>query len=184
MPETIYIDIWGQIQGESDNYRVEPPCVVEVDAPDGTDGDVFRRFFNETPCAFHRDRITKAGGRSAIVTMVAYGDWEDRQNANFLPIDAQPIPVPRQEIIYSGGTQTVSASAGVPFSQTLASAGLYYGSGGASYVPGSFYSSQAVITSSGTIEGTFTSAGTYTCAAFLTAPLAKPVPVSIVITVN
>ena len=184
MSEQILIDIWGQIQGESDNYRVEPPCVVETDAPDGTDGDVFRRFYNETPCAFHRDRITKAGGRTAIVTMVAYGDWEQRSSATYVPINTQPIAVNRQEILYSGGTQTISASAGVPFSQTLASAGLYYGSGGASYVPGSFHSSQAVITSSGTIEGTFTSAGTYTCAAFLTAELAKPVAVPIVITVN
>lgn len=184
MPEMINIDIWGQIEGESDNYRVKPPEVVEMDAPEEGDGAIYKRFFKETPCAFHRDLPITSGGRTIILKEYAYDDWANRESAMYVPIDTQPRSVPRQEIIYSGGTQTVAAVVGSAYSQVLSSATLYYGNENAAYVASSYLDGKAVITSSGTIEGTFTSAGTYNVTAYLTAPLAKPVPVQIVITVT
>ena len=184
MAEEITIDIWGQILGESDNYRCAPPAAIETDAPAQGEGEIFERFFDETPCAFHRSTQITSGGRMTIRKEFAYDDYANRESATYYPIDAQPHKTYRQEIFYSGGTQTVAAVAGSAFEQVLSGGTLRYGSKPALYFESSYHGSQASITSDGTISGTFTSAGTYNITAFLTAELAKPVPVSIVITVT
>ena len=184
MPEAIKIDIWGQIEGESDNYRCAPPAAIETDAPAQGEGEIFERFYNETPCAFHRSTQVTSGGRMTIRKEFAYDDYANRESATYMPIDANARTVYRQEIFYSGGTQTVAAVAGSAFEQVLSGGTLRYGSDSAAYLPSSYISSQATISSDGTISGTIADAGTYSITAFLTAPLAKPVPVSIVITVT
>lgn len=184
MPEAIKIDIWGQIEGESDNFRCAPPGPVETDVPAQGDGAIYKRFYEETPCAFHRETPITSGGRMTIRKEFAYDDYANRESATYYPIDANPRTVYRQEIFYSGGTQTILASAGSAFTQVLSGGTLRYGSESASYFPSSYHGSQATISSDGTIAGTFASSGTYNITAFLTAPLAKPVPVSIVITVT
>jgi hypothetical protein len=184
MAEEITIDIWGQILGESDNYRCAPPDAIEIDAPAEGEGVIYKRYYNETPCAIHRETQITSGGRMTIQKEFAYDDYGNRESATYYPIDAQPHKTYRQEIYYSGGTQTVAASAGSAFSQVLSGGTLRYGSEPALYFESSYHGSQATITSDGTISGTFTSAGTYNITAFLTAELAKPVPVSIVITVT
>ena len=184
MPEAIKIDIWGQIEGESDNYRCAPPAAIETDAPAQGEGEIFERFYNETPCAFHRSTQVTSGGRMTIRKEFAYDDYANRESATYYPIDAQPHKTYRQEIFYSGGTQTVSAVVGSAFTQVLSGGSLRYGTAGAVYVESSYHGSQATITSGGTISGTFASAGTYNITAFLIAQLAKPVPVPIVITVT
>lgn len=184
MPEAIKIDIWGQIEGESDNYRCAPPAAIEIDAPTQGEGEIYERFYNETPCAFHRSTQITSGGRMTIRKEFAYDDYANRESASYMPIDANARTVYRQEIFYSGGTQTVAAVAGSEFTQVLSGGTLRYGSESATYLPSSYISSQATITSDGTISGTFENAGTYSITAFLTAPLAKPVAVPIVITVT
>ena len=192
MAEQIKIDIWGQIEGESDNYRCQPPEVVETDVPAEGDGTIFKRFYNETPCAYHRVTPITSGGRMIIKKDFAYDDWEKRNDSatEFAPIDAQPRTVYRQEIFYSGGTQTVSAVVGSAYTQVLSGGTMRYGTSSALFFESSYFyngddsSYQANISSDGTISGKFIASGTYTLTAFLTAPLAKPVPVPIVITVT
>lgn len=184
MSEEIKIDIWGQIEGESDNFKCAPPDAIETDVPTDGEGEMFQRFFNETPCAFHRTTQITSGGRMTIRKEFAYDDYANRASANYMPIDANGHTVYRQEIFYSGGTQTVSAVVGSAFTQVLSGGSLRYGTAGAVYVESSYHGSQATITSGGTISGTFASAGTYNITAFLIAQLAKPVPVPIVITVT
>ena len=190
MAEEITIDIWGQILGESDNYRCAPPAAIETDAPAQGEGEIFERFFDETPCAFHRSTQITSGGRMTIKKEFAYDDYANRESANYMPIDANAHKVYRQEIFYSGGTQTVAAVAGSAFTQVLSGGTLRYGTSAALFFESGYYwnadnsSYQANITSGGTISGTFTSAGTYNITAFLTAQLAKPVAVPIVITVT
>ena len=184
MSEEINIDIWGQIEGESDNFKCAPPAAIETDAPAQGEGEIFERFYNETPCAFHRSTQVTSGGRMTIRKEFAYDDYANRESATYMPIDANARTVYRQEIFYSGGTQTVAAVAGSAFEQVLSGGTLRYGSDSAAYLPSSYISSQATISSDGTISGTIADAGTYSITAFLTAPLAKPVPVSIVITVT
>lgn len=186
MPEKITIDQWGQIRGESENYRCAPPGPIEVDSPAEGDGAVYRRYFDETPCAFQRDTLVTSGGRMTIRTEVGYDDYANRESATYYPINAADISVNRQEILYSAGTQTLIGSAGSNYSSTLASAGLLYGSENAKYVSSSYTLSggSATITSGGSITYNFTSAGTYSINALMTAPLAKPVLVPIQITIN
>ena len=184
MSEEIKIDIWGQIEGESDNFKCAPPDAIEIDTPSQGDGPTYKRFFDEIPCAIQRDTPITSGGRMTIRKEFAYDDYANRESATYYPIDAQPHKTYRQEIFYSGGTQTVSAVVGSAFTQVLSGGSLRYGTAGAVYVESSYHGSQATITSGGTISGTFASAGTYNITAFLIAQLAKPVPVPIVITVT
>ena len=190
MPESIKIDIWGQIEGESDNYRIKPPERVEIDAPAMGDGNTFERFFNETPCAFHKTHTVTSGGRAVIQKEVAYDDYANRESATYYPINQQPLTVYRQEIFYSGGTQTVSAVKDTAFTQVLNGGTMRYGTTPPSFGSSSYFydagtdTYQAIISSDGTISGKFLSVGTYNIIAFLVAPLAKPVQVPIVITVT
>ena len=192
MPETIKIDIWGQIEGENDNYRIKPPARVDIDAPALGDGYTFERFFDECPCAIQRTHNVTQGGRVIVRKDVAYNDWEIRSSladSDFYPINSSPISVYRQEIFYSGGTQSLAAVAGVEYSYVLTGGTMRYGATPPTFMPGSYHydgdeSYQAIISSDGTISGTFRNAGTYNITAFLVAPKAKPVPIPIVITVT
>ena len=184
MSEQIKIDVWGQVEG-TDNYRIKPPDRVGIDAPAMGDGYAYEWFFDECPCAIQRTHTITSGGRAVIRKEVAYDDVGNRESATYYPINQQPLTVLRQEIIYSGGTQYLSAVQQTSSSYTLnSSASLRYGSGGIAFAPGSYNTGQAIITSSGTLNLFYLSPGTYTFTAFLTAPLAKPVPVSFVITVT
>lgn len=187
MPEQIRIDIWGQIEGENDNYRIKPPARVDIDAPANGDGYMFERFFMECPCAIQRTHNVTQGGRVIVRKEVAYNDWEIRSSlvdSDFYPINSSPILVYRQEILYSAGTQSFTAVKGSSYEFVLSGASLRYGTASADYFSSSYHSSQAQITSGGTMTVAFASAGTYNITAFLVAPLAKPVPVPIVITVT
>lgn len=187
MPEKIRIDIWGQIEGENDHYRIKPPDRVDIDASALGDGDSFERYFDECPCAIQRTRTVLEGDRKIYRKMVAYNDWALRHSladSEFFPINTTPIIVYRQEILYTGGTQTFNAVAGTSSTFTLTGAALRYGSGHAAYVANSYYNYQAQINSSGILTANFSVAGTYNITAFLSAQLAKPVPVSIVINVS
>jgi len=187
MPETIKIDIWGQIEGESDNYRIKPPERVDIDAPALGDGRTFERFYAECPCAIQCTTTITEGGRLVVRKEVAYNDWEIRSSladSDFYPINSSPISVYRQEIFYSGGTQTFTAVKGSSYEFVLSGGSMRYGSAAPDFFSSSYHSSQAQITSGGTMTVAFASAGTYNITAFLVAPLAKPVPVPIVITVT
>ena len=187
MPETIKIDIWGQIEGENDNYRIKPPARVDIDAPALGDGNTFERFFDECPCAIQRTNNVTFGGRVIVRKEVAYNDWEIRSSladSDFYPINSSPISVYRQEIFYSGGTQTFTAVKGSSYEFVLSGGSMRYGTAAPEFFASSYHSSQAQITSGGTMTLDFESAGTYNITAFLVAKLAKPVPVPIVITVT
>lgn len=67
----------------------------EVD--DVGDGVTYIRFANTNPCAVQKitrvETVAPDGGlRASTVREVAYGDWEDRANLDYVPIN-QPIPV-------------------------------------------------------------------------------------------
>ncbi len=188
MPEIIKIDIYGQIEGESDNYRIKPPERVDIDAPAMGDGNTYERFYDECPCAFHRTHTVTEGGRAIIRKEVAYDDYENRENAEYFPINTQPLTVYRQEIFYTGGTQNIDTAVGLDFEEVLIGGTLRYGTTPPTFMPNSYYydgeNYQANIASDGTISGKFLTTGTYNITAFLIAPNAKPVPVPITIIVT
>lgn len=187
MPETIKIDIWGQIEGESDNYRIKPPERVDIDAPALGDGRTFERFYNECPCAFHRTTTITEGGRLIVQKEVAYNDWDTRSSladSEFHPINESPISVPRQEIFYTGGTQSFSVVKRTDYEFVLSGGSLRYGSSAPEFISSSYHLGQVEITSGGTMTLNMAGEGTYNITAFLAAKLAKPVPVPIVITVT
>lgn len=186
MAETIQIDIWGHIKGESDQYRVKPPYEVETDAPAVGNGYIYHRFFNECPCAIHRDGLSESNGRVSIVTMVAYGDWNDKENLNYSSIDSPFLSVYRQEVFAED--QTVNATVGTAFTFEIPSS-LRYGTDLTtikSYVP--TYSAQlpdGVTLSGTTISGTNeVAAGTYTVTVCLIAPLSKELPITVTLVVS
>jgi len=184
MSEQICIDIYGQIEGENDNYRIKPPERVDIDAPALGDGYTYERFYAECPCAIHRTHTVTAGGRMTVQKEVAYDDWNNRVSASFIPINSSPILVYRQEIYYEGGSQTFTAVKGSSSDVVLSGGSLRYGTDAAEYLSSSYCSNQAQITSGGTMTMNFETAGTYNFTAYLIAPMAKPVPVSITITVT
>lgn len=76
-------------------YYEHPLPVFEI-FNDGN-GVQYLRFVNTSPCAVQR--VTKqettapdGGKRSVSVYEVAYGDWDDRENLDYYPIN-QPVPV-------------------------------------------------------------------------------------------
>lgn len=76
-------------------YYEHPLPVYQID--DTGMGVQYIRFVNSTPCAVQR--ITKVetvapdgGARSVVTREVAYGDWNDRANLTYYPIN-QPVPV-------------------------------------------------------------------------------------------
>lgn len=189
MPESIKIDIWGQVEG-TDNYRIKPPERVDIDSPAMGDGYTYERYFDECPCAIQRTHTVTSGGRATFRKEVAYDDYENRESATYQPINVQPLTVYRQEIIYSGGTQTINAVKNTDFTQVLTGGTMRYGPTPPTFGSSSYYydagteTYQAIISSDGTISGKFLNAGTYNITAFLIAPLANPVEVPIVITVT
>ena len=75
-------------------YERELP-IYEVD--DAGNGITYIRFANETPCAVQRitrvETTAEDGGvRVSTVREVALGDWDDRAELEYFPIN-QPIPV-------------------------------------------------------------------------------------------
>lgn len=187
MPETIKIDIWGQIEGESDNYRIKPPERVDIDAPALGNGKTYERFYKECPCAFHRTTTITEGGRLVVQKEVAYNDWEVRSSladSEFHPINESPISVLRQEIFYEGGTQTMTQVSGESAVKVLVGGTLRYGTDAPAFVSSSYLGGAVTIDSAGNLTSEISGAGTYNITAFLTAKLAKPVPVPIVITVT
>ena len=187
MPETIKIDIWGQIEGESDNYCIKPPEKVDVDTPLAGDGEAFERYYDECPCAIQRTKTITSGGRAFVRKEVAYNDWEVRSslaNSEFHPINESPISVYRQEIFYEGGTQTMTQVSGESAAMVLVGGTLRYGAATPAFVSSSYLGGAVTIDSAGNLTSEISGAGTYNITAFLTAKLAKPVPVPITITVT
>ena len=75
-------------------YETALPA-YEVD--DAGDGVTYIRFANTNPCAVQRvtrvESVDPDGGlRASTVREVAYGDWDDRADLTYYPIN-QPIPV-------------------------------------------------------------------------------------------
>lgn len=69
----------------------------EYEVYDAGNGITYVRFANTNPCAVQRiTRVTTVapdgGIRIAIVREVAYGDWADKENLTYYPIN-QPVPV-------------------------------------------------------------------------------------------
>lgn len=189
MSETITIDCWGQIRGESDNFRVKPVDVFQVDGPedDDADGATYERYFNETPCAFQRTLKQTAGGRVSIQREVAYGDWTIRTNEaiEWFPVNNGTFDVLRQEVIASN--QTFTATAGAAISGATVAASLRYGSVGEdtkfAFRQGSGITG-VELSSAGVLSGTVSTAGTYTAEVAILAPLAKEKVITITLTVS
>lgn len=186
MAETIQIDIWGHIEGESDQYRVKPPYEVETDVPAQGDGYLYHRFFNECPCAIHRDVLETADGRLTVKKQVAYGDWATRDTLTYKTIDSPFLSVYRQEIFAEN--QTVNVTGGTAFTSVIP-VSLRYGtdtSSISSFVPN--YSAQppdGVTVSGSTISGTNeVAAGTYTFTVCFIAPLAKEKSITVTLVVS
>lgn len=185
MSETIEIDCWGQVAGESDNYRVKPPVVFETDAPENGDGYIYRRYFNECPCAVQRDVIETAGGRISIKTQIGYGDWNNRATSmNFVAL-TPTLSVTRQEITASN--QSFNATAGTAISGATIAASLTYGTV-ADNATFSFYGTSSItgveLSSIGVLSGTVSTAGTYTAQVAIIAPHAKQKVITITLVVS
>ena len=95
MSEQIEVDCWGQVAGESNNYRVKPPVTVEIDTPANGEGFTYRRFYKECPCMIQRDGVATVGDRTIVETKLGYGDlrgngrrfadlWNGRRQCGFL----------------------------------------------------------------------------------------------------
>lgn len=74
----------------------EKPLPVYQCVDTGT-GVQYLRFENATPCAVQRlttvnTTAPDGGNRSTITREVAYGDWADRENLTYYPVN-QPVPV-------------------------------------------------------------------------------------------
>jgi hypothetical protein len=174
MPEIIEIDCWGQVAGESDNFRVKPPVTVEIDTPANGDGFTFRRFFKECPCAVQRDSVVTEGDRTIVITQIGYGDWNDRASSMTFVDFAPTLSVYRQEITASN--QTFNAITGVEISGATIAASLTYGTV-ADNATFSFYGTSSIpgveLSSSGVLSGRITPAGTYSAQVAIIAPHAK-----------
>ena len=187
MPETIVIDCWGQVCGESDNYRVKPPVVAETDAPANEGGVLilYRRYFIECPCAVQRDVIETALGRVTIKTQIAYGDWNDRAaGLTYVPL-TPTLTVTRQEITASN--QSFNATHGVAISGATIAASLTYGTV-ADNATFSFYGTSSIdgveLSDVGVLSGTVSTAGTYTAQVAIIAPHAKQKVITITLVVS
>ena len=187
MSETIEIDCWGQVAGESDNYRVKPPAVAEIDAPESGSGIlyVYRRYFLECPCIVQRDAIETSGGRVSVVTQLGYGDWNDRSSGmTFVPL-APTLTVARQEITASN--QSFNATAGAAISGATIAASLTYGTV-ADNATFSFFGTSSIagveISSVGVLSGTVSTAGTYTAQVAIIAPHAKQKVITVTLVVS
>ena len=185
MAETIQIDIWGHVKGESDQYRVKPPYEVQTDVPADGDGYIYHRFFNECPCAIHRDVCETVSGRIKVQKQVAYGDWDSRDTLSYSTIDKPFLSVYRQEIYAEN--QTFNATAGTAFSFDLV-ASLRYGTDTSTIscsIPSSSASLPEGASLSGkTISGTVTTAGTYVVTIDMIAPLAKKKSITVTLVVS
>jgi len=76
-------------------YYEHPLPVFEVD--DTGTGIQYIRFVSTSPCAVQRVTSTETvapdgGKRSTIVHEVSYGEWENRENLDYYPINT-PVPV-------------------------------------------------------------------------------------------
>lgn len=76
-------------------YYEHPLPVFEVD--DTGTGITYIRFVSTSPCAVQRVTVEETTGpdggrRSNTVREVAYGNWADRENLTYYPIN-QPVPV-------------------------------------------------------------------------------------------
>ena len=185
MSETIEIDCWGQVAGESDNFRVKPPMAVEWDIPASGEGFGYRRYFKECPCAVQRDSIVTEGDRTFVVTKIGYGDWNDRASSMTFVDFTPTLTVTRQEITASD--QSFNAVAGVAISGTTIAASLTYGTV-ADNATFSFYNGTSIsgidLSSSGVLSGTISAAGTYTAQVAIIAPHAKQKVITITFTVT
>ena len=187
MPDQIRIDIWGHIEGESDQFGIKPPEKVDVDTPLAGDGESYERYFDECPCAFQRTKTITDGGRAYVRKEVAYDAWSARTSNStvFYPINSSPLVVYRQEIFYEGGTQSFTGVVGSSYTSALVGGTQRYSDGAQpKYASSSYYSEAVSISSSGQITYQFENAGTYNITAFLVTPMAKPVPVPITITIT
>ena len=188
MSEIITIDCWGQIRGESDNFRVKPVDAFQIDGPedDDADGYTYERYFNECPCAIQRTYKETAGGRVLIQREVAYGDWTIRTTGTFdwKPITNGTFDVYRQEVIASN--QSFNATHGTAISGATVAASLLYGEVGEDTVF-AFQQGSGItgveISSVGVLSGTVSTAGTYTAKVAIIAPLAKEKVITITLTV-
>ena len=75
-------------------YEHPLPAYQVVDDGNGVQ---YIRFMNETPCAVQRITHTEytapdGGARSVTTREIAYGDWNDRENLTYYPIN-QPVPI-------------------------------------------------------------------------------------------
>lgn len=186
MPEKITIDVYGHIRGESDDFRVKPADVYQVDGPedDDADGDTFERFTNETPCAIQRTKKQTTGGRVLIQKDVVYNDWTLRNtDLDWKPISVGTLEVYRQEVIASN--QSFNATAGAAITGATIAASLLYGSVGEDTVFG-FYNGGidgVELSPAGVLGGTVGTAGTYQAQVYILAPLAKQKIITITLTV-
>ena len=76
-------------------YYERPLPVYQVD--DSGIGVIYMRFEDATPCAVQRVTTTETtaedgGVRSTTIREVAFGDWNDRANLTYYPVN-QPVPV-------------------------------------------------------------------------------------------
>jgi hypothetical protein len=188
MSEKITIDVWGHIRGESDDFRVKPVDVYQVDAPedDDADGDTFERYANECPCAMQRTKKVTAGGRVTIQRDVTYGDWTLRATElDWKPISVGTLEVYRQEIIASN--QEFNATAGSEITGATVAASLLYGEVGEdtkfAFQQGSGITG-VELSSAGVLSGTVSTAGTYQAKVEIIAPLAKHKVITITLTVS
>ena len=185
MSETIEIDCWGQVAGESDNFRVKPPMAVEWDTPASGEGFAYRRYFRECPCAVQRDSISTVGDRSFVITQIGYGDWNDRETSMTFVDFTPTLIVTRQEITASD--QSFTTVAGVAISGTTIAASLTYGTV-ADNATFSFYNGTSIsgltLSSAGVLSGTIAAAGTYTAQVAIIAPHAKQKIITVTFTVT
>ena len=185
MPETIEVDCWGQVAGESDNYRVKPPVTVEIDTPANGEGFTYRRFYKECPCMIQRNGTTTVGDRTIIETKLGYGDWNTRESSMTFVDFAPTLTVTRQEV--TGSNQSFNAVAGVAISGTTIAASLTYGTV-ADNATFSFYNGTSIsgltLSSAGVLSGTIAAAGTYTAQVAIIAPHAKQKIITVTFTVT
>ena len=185
MPETIEVDCWGQVAGESDNYRVKPPVTVEIDTPANGEGFTYRRFYKECPCMIQRDGVATVGDRTFIETKLGYGDWNTRASSMTFVDFAPTLVVNRQEITASN--QFFNAVAGTAISGATVAASLTYGTVADNAVF-SFYTGSSIsgveLSSDGVFSGTIAAAGTYTAQVAIIAPHAKQKIITVTFTVT